>query len=454
MARILLALALLLALPLPAARAQSPIQFGPTRLENEFPDRLTFEVEVSTSLAAGEIVSAKLYHALLNANSTDQELLTVQPDGRVTLQYTWDTSNLTIPPSAPVLFHWEATDSAGNRASSTEELFRYDDVRFDWSILDDERIAVWWHDQPAEMGERVFEIAQRAINKQYGLFQAELDYQIRVIIYNDFDEFAGWHAFVHEFVGGQAFTSLGITAQIVDAYATAQEQWLNDVIPHEIAHLYFFQVTYHPLSDPPLWLNEGVAQYNEFRDHQRTLDWVHDAIRDGNLIRLKTISGSFGSDVGQVRLSYAESLSAVTYLVEAHSAAGLANLMKAYGAGKSNSQAFQTALNLTPEEFELAWLEWLGIPADMYPTPTPWPTLAPLPSPAPPTGRPPATATPTTTRPQPTITAEKTEAEGRALPATPPGAGRSVGLCASAALPAGLLFLGAAVPLARRRAKP
>ncbi|MEK6223107.1 MAG: hypothetical protein N2D54_12755, partial [Chloroflexota bacterium] len=57
-------------------------------------------------------------------------------------------------------------------------------------IREDTDLAVWWHDRPDEFGETVFGIAQRSFAKQHELFQAALDFQIRIIINNTFDEFA------------------------------------------------------------------------------------------------------------------------------------------------------------------------------------------------------------------------------------------------------------------------
>jgi len=457
---ILTSLLLLLLLPLPMVEAQSPIHFGDTHLENDFPDELAFEVEVESD--AGEIVSARLYHALRNATSTTQVALEFEPAGRVTLRYTWNTSGLTIPPGAPIFYHWEVTDSAGNRASSEEALFYYDDARYDWQVLENESIGVWWHDRPAEFGEQVFEIAQRAVGKQRSLFKVELDYPMRVIINNDQDEFTGWHPYVHDWVGGQAFTSLGVTVQIVSAYSS-QEMWLNGVIPHEIAHLYFYQVTYHPLSSPPTWFNEGVAQYNEFVDHDLDLSLAKSAILRGDLIPLRTLIGSFGNDRAKVSLAYAESLSAVTYLVEIYGAQGLSDLMAAYGEGKSNNQAFQAALGRTTDEFEADWLACLGVPEGMYVVPTPWSTPTWPPSPTMMSGLsseedvpPPATPaplrsgdysrTPTPASGADTPTPEPTAKAQVTSPPLPTPAGKTAFsfnccLCPSAGLPAVFLLL-------------
>lgn len=382
-----------------AVAQTSPITFSPTITSNNFPINLTFTTTVSST--AGDIVSAKLIFTDQKGDGGTQNILSdIEPGREVALTYEWDTRGSTVVPSQPIYYTWRVVDSEGNRANSEIELVRYDDIRFDWQILEDEAIAVWWHDQPAEFGELVFNIARASVIQQRELFQIDPELQIRILIYNNFDEFAAWHSFVSEFIGGQAFPGAGVTTQIVPQ-SNSQEQWLLDVLPHEIAHLYFFQAT-RSLSSPPAWLNEGLAQYLELDDNASSLRMAELAVLAGDRIPLYSIVGSFGNQEDKVRLAYAEGLSAVTYLIEAYGEDGLAALMAAYKSGLYDEEAFQTALGLTPLEFEYEWIVWLGASPELYPTPSPEPTAAPLPTFAmmvTPTRRPTNTPPPTETVP-------------------------------------------------------
>lgn len=129
--------------------------------------------------------------------------------------------------------------------------------------MENSDIGIWWHDRPESFGETIFEIAIAAVEHQRDLFQADLDYKMKIIIYNNSAEFAAWHNLAHDWVGGETYSNYGITVQIVkdSGYLSG---WLNNVIPYEISHLYFDQVTYNSTVSIPVWLNEGVAQYNEF----------------------------------------------------------------------------------------------------------------------------------------------------------------------------------------------
>ncbi|MDX1435646.1 MAG: peptidase MA family metallohydrolase [Anaerolineales bacterium] len=364
--------------PLKIAAQESPITFSGTEVENNFPFWSVFRATSATN--AGEIVSAKFVFKYRNATSSNLTVLDIVPGPEADLEYRWDTSNITVPPSTPIYYYWEVADSQGNRQKSEEELFLYHDQRFEWQVLERENLSVWWHDQPPEFGEEVMDIAILALQEQVDLFMFELDFPIYLIIYNDFDEFAEWHSHIGEFVGGQAFPPFGVTTQIVPADGN-QRYWLNDVIPHEISHLFFYQATFHPLSFPPTWLDEGVAQYNELTGNMSALDRVRSEAALGNLLRLTSLTGSFGQDPDQVRLSYDEGLSAVAYMVDAYGEEGMSRLLGEYREGNNGDSAFENAFGRTIIEFEQDWLASMGIPPGMYPTITPTAGYTPPPSP-------------------------------------------------------------------------
>ncbi len=394
-----MALIFTLLTPSPAFQVQSPIQFEPTQFENHFPRELIFNVRVSSRVP---ITKATLHYQLRGEASFTQVTPAFEPTATTVLSYTWKTAKLSIPPSAPIVYYWEATDADGQTARTAEQMMRYDDLNYDWQKLENDNLSVWWHNRPAEFGQQVFDIATRAFENSAQLFQAKLDFPIRIIIHNTFAEFKDWSPYFSEVYAGQAFPELGLTVQIVEGIQS-QDKWLNSVIPHEITHLYFYQVTEHPLSSPPAWLNEGLAQYFEFSDNSAQRRGAERIIRGGGLIPLRALTGGFGNvDEYKVALSYAESLSAVTYLVDTYGKEGMAKLLIAFKGGKSIEKAFQAAFNRTPEEFQQDWLNSLGVPADLYPTPTPWPTLAPIPTAVfragpPPTRMPQPSVTPATT---------------------------------------------------------
>lgn len=365
-----------------SASAQGGIQFGSTTVENFFPSRITFLITVSS--VETDIVEAEFFYARkseISSQSMRREKLDIEVGRKVVLEYTWDTSGLTVPPSMPIAFYWRVKDSAGNVAQSEESFIRYDDTRYDWQVQQNPSLAVWWHDKTPGFGQRVYKLAVEAVEHQRQLFNADISVQIRIIIYNHPDEFNAWHSVATEWVGGQAFPDYGITTQIVHGNVP-DDYWLRSVIPHEISHLFFAQVTYNPIVNAPYWLDEGIAQYHEHSDYGYQLSLVWGAAANGDLIPLSSLQVGFGSyNEERVLLAYEEALSAVLYMVEAFGERSVATLLTAYREGLSNDEAFQRAFRWTLSEFEANWASWLGVPDGMYATPTAWPKPTFRPSP-------------------------------------------------------------------------
>lgn len=371
------------------AFGQEDVTFAPTEVSIDFPDSITFH---SNAVSSGsDIVKAQFVYYLDRygaLDNTTRSQLDIQPGKNVPLTYEWDTSDITVVPWAPIVYQWRVTDADGNVYETDPQRVDYEDNRFDWQERADADVIIRWHDKPANFGEDVFEIAQKAIGKQKELFGIELAIPIQIIVYNNQDEFNDWHDVALTWVGGEAFPDFGITTQIVSSN-TPDPRWLNDVIPHEISHLYLYQAAFNPVSPVPTWLDEGVAQFNELGEDD-TSYLVKDAVKEGKLIPLTTLESGFGKhDEVRIRLAYAEGLSAVRYLVQTYGEEGLARLLADYKKGMNTEKAFLDALGVSMGQFQQDWAESVGAPRESMNTPTPWPiaTYPPVPTPGLPPGK-------------------------------------------------------------------
>jgi hypothetical protein len=355
---------------------QSGVTFSTTTIDNDFPKLISFRCNVESDVP---IIAAQFLIHLRNNPSVTYMSLDNVSGTKTTLEYTWDTINSTAFPGTPIFFSWLVSLENGDKVQSETTLTNYDDIRFTWKSKEKGMLSVWWHDRDDRFGEYVFTVSSDSIERLHELFDVDLDYPIRIIIYNTAEEFAAWNRYPYDWMEGEASPPLEITAQIVPERAD-YDSLLQAIIPHELSHLYFFQATHHPLSEPPDWLNEGIAQYNELGDKSVILRRTQEALLAGNYLPLGTLSKYFHSkEVDKVYLAYNESLSAVTYLISTFGIEGLSRLLAAYKKGHNTGDAFPMALGLTHQEFETAWMEQLGIPMRMYPTPIGIPTTHALP---------------------------------------------------------------------------
>jgi hypothetical protein len=439
----LLIFAALLAINPHEASAQEtpPIRVISIDIENNYPDGLTFHIR---AVADSPITNIMLYYKDQGDISTTRQPVEFEPSTEVITSYTWDTSRITVAPSSPIFFHWDLEDERGNQFTTPVELVYYDDLRFPWMEISDPELIVRWYEGTEAFGQFIYDAARESLTRMEEQTGKQLDFPIFVLVYANQEDFTSWHFFVDDWVGGQAFTPLGITTDIISPYSNPD--WIRAVVPHEIAHLFFYQVMDSPMASWPSWLDEGLAQYYEATDPLPALERVESAARGGTMLPLISLTGGFGRDPEQVRLSYDESLSVVIFILETWGEAGLQSLIDVFRTGENPRPAIDTALGLTWEEFEAAWITWMGVPATPKPSPVPTATLV---YPTAPSGWP----TPTKL-----IKTTATEAPGSTAPdlssTSDPSAVSDKGgisrlLCGGSTL--GALLLPALVWMARRR---
>jgi hypothetical protein len=302
--------------------------------------------------------------------SVSMEPAEFEPGPKVVASYVWKTLRDSIPPGTPIQYSWTVGDDAGNRVTTEPADYTVVDSRFAWQMLEDDDIALWWYDGDAEFGQSIFGSASQALADMEKNTGRSLPDRIHVVLYGNDRDFDSWHNYAREWVGGEAFSGMGLTVQIVPPGSSQRiERWINQVIPHEIAHLFFYQITDTPFSaGAPTWLNEGFAQYHELGAKSDELAWVQRTAERGELIPLRLLSGSFTGDDDHISLSYAESLSAVTFLLDRWGDAGMGTLLSAYKAGHNTDEALLEATGLDFDGFQQAWWEWLGGQPGAYPT--------------------------------------------------------------------------------------
>ncbi|MBI5145238.1 MAG: hypothetical protein HZA27_03525 [Candidatus Omnitrophica bacterium] len=95
--------------------------------------------------------------------------------------------------------------------------------------------------------------------------------------------------------------------------------FFETVLPHEMGHIIFREFVGFDNYSVPLWLDEGVASYQENLKHRLANRVVKDAIENGNFIglaELAKLNPQLLTDKEAVNLFYAEAVTIVSYLVK------------------------------------------------------------------------------------------------------------------------------------------
>ena len=181
-----------------------------------------------------------------------------------------------------------------------------------------------------------------------------------------------------ENVGGQAHADIRTLFALITPTAI-DDPWVGIVVPHELTHLVFDTAVENPYRFPPRWLNEGLAVYLSEGYGSGDQNRVADAVETRDLIPLVALGAQFPTDPDKTFLAYAESVSAIDYLVREHGRDAMVALVVAYKDGLTDDEAFTKALGVDLATFQAGWLEGLGAepPEQFGPQPAP---PGPLPS--------------------------------------------------------------------------
>jgi len=353
--------------------------FGTPTMEATFGEGVEFRQPVTFDEAAGRV---ELLVTLADAPGPEViEVAAPRGSGAATLRYTMSVAaDGHLLPNTPISARWRIVPADGGTPTVGPAVSGiYDDDRFDWQTASGEIVRVHWYEGSRAFGERALAIGEEAIADASALLGVTESEPIDFFIYADQDAF--YDALgpgTRENVGGQANADIRtlfahITPNAID------DPWVGIVIPHELVHLVFDTAVDNPYHFPPRWLNEGLADYLSQgfdADYRSTVDRAAD---DGELIPLDGLRGQFPTSGERFYLAYAESVSAVDYMIRTHGQDALVQLVRSYADGRTDDEAFLDALGVDVAAFDAAWLDDLGAVPSVKHGPQPAPA-GPLPA--------------------------------------------------------------------------
>jgi hypothetical protein len=292
--------------------------------------------------------------------------------GEVVLRGTYAEGH--ILPNTPVEARWRITPTPdGDPVTGPSASTVYADDRFAWQTVSGDVVRVHWYEGSQAFAERALDIGETAVRETAALLGVTEDEPVDFFIYAD--QAAFYDALgpgTRENVGGQANADIRTLFALITPNEI-DDPWVGVVIPHELVHLVFDTAVQNPYHFPPRWLNEGLATYlSEGYTAGYRADVERAAGADA-LIPLDGLGGQFPTTPDGFFLAYAESVSAVDFLIRTHGQDALLTLIDAYADGRTDDEAFQLAIGQDVAAFDAAWLGDLGmdVPARVGPVPAP-----------------------------------------------------------------------------------
>ena len=339
----------------PVEPATASLRLGAPEARGAFGEPIVFATTLSSTTEPARV---ELLTSLPGEPGWDVSIAEVRPAGAGRWRATVVRAGHIVPNTA-YGYRFRAITAEGE-VLGPEASHRVVDERLGWQVRRGERVDLWWHEGDAAFAERAARIADEAIDAAARLLGVEEVSRVDFFVYGDARAFRqAMGPATRENVGGQAHPGIRTLFGLIEP-AQVRSAWVDELIAHELAHLVFDEAVRNPYGYPPRWLNEGLAVRlsRGFTEADRQL--VEGAARAGTIIPLDGLGGHFPTRPRRFSLAYAESASAVDFLIRTHGEAGLANLIGEFARGAGIDDAFEAATGEGFAAFDDAWLASVG----------------------------------------------------------------------------------------------
>ena len=348
------------------------IQVTTNTVAIQFPDMIRFEL---AARAEDEIVKATLFYQT-NAQSCQQgaaqQEVDLKPGKEIDVSWEWELKRSgALPPGAEVTWYWKIQTKAGDLQQTEAQTLVIEDRRHNWQEVRslDENVTVQWYSGTQAFGKRVLRIVLQSLERLANELGVEAEQEIRIIIYPTSEELREALITTYEWTGGVALPQYSST--MIGA-SPGDEAWLEEVIPHELAHLLVSQLVFNCKGVwLPTWLSEGLAVVSEAPISREENDRIAEAYENGELQLLHTLEQGFSPYTEQAGLNYTQSGAVVEYLAETYGPAKIGNLLAKMQGGLLSDDALEEIYGMNTYELDSAWRIASGFAALPSLTPTP-----------------------------------------------------------------------------------
>lgn len=362
-----------------AARQAS---FNDNKAEINFPEAVTFSVNIESDVNIKNIVLEYGAEQLTCGNVIAKAFPDVTPGKDVSVSWKWDMRQSgSLPPGAKLWWRWVVTDENNNQTTSERQEIIWLDSVHDWQNISGERINLHWYSGSQSFGKTLHTAAVDALKKLDAEAGLKIEEPVDIYIYGETEDMRDAVLFEPSWTGGQAFPPHNI---VIIGINQAILEWGKSTEAHELSHVITGHMTFNCLYSVPTWLDEGMAMYSEGKLDDASQKQFDKAVQDDTLISLRALSGGFSEKADKADLSYSESYSVVNFMLKTYGRAKMTALLKGLQAGNAIDEALQQVYGLDTDGLEDAWRKGINAQpravtaATATPVPTFVPTIQPV----------------------------------------------------------------------------
>jgi hypothetical protein len=349
--------ALLLLLNPSLVAAEDDIAVIASDVDIDFPSQAVFTLEAESSV---DIVDVRLYYQVNKMNYAEvisEGWADFTPASKIEANWVWDMRNASLPPGAEVTYWWMIEDAAGNSFETSPEIMHFDDDHHLWQSLTSTvpqggELSLFWYEGGDSFAQELMDACQEGLVRLTQDIGTYPERPIKIYVYASTSDLQGAMIFPQEWSGGVAFTAF---STIAIGFPPSELDWGKRALVHELTHLVVHQATFSPYGQLPIWLDEGLAMYNEGELDPVFRSYLEEAILEDELISVRSLCSPFSAETEKARLSYAQSYSLVEYLLDNYGQDRMLDLLTLFKQGSTYDEALTEVYGFDIDGLDSRW---------------------------------------------------------------------------------------------------
>ena len=322
-----------------------------------FPSQAVFTVEAESYV---DIVDVRLYYQVDKMNYAEvvsEGWADFTSASKIEANWVWDMRNASLPPGAEVTYWWMIEDADGNRVETSPEIMHFDDGRYLWQGLTSTvpqggELFLFWYEGGDSFARELMDACEEGLARLTQDIGTYPERPIKIYIYASTGDLQGAMIFPQEWTGGVAFTEF---STIAIGISPGELDWGKRALVHELTHLVVHQATFSPYGQLPLWLDEGLAMYNEGELDPVLRSYLEGAILEDELISVRSLCSPFSAYYEIACLSYAQSYSLVEYLLDNYGQDRMLDLLALLKQGSTYDEALTEVYGFDIDGLDAGW---------------------------------------------------------------------------------------------------
>lgn len=343
-----------------------------------FPIDVTFQATIKANANITSVVLEYGTEQLTCGEVIAKAFPQFTPGKSVDVEWTWEMRQSgSLPPGATIWWRWRYTDETGNETLSDKKTITWLDSDHNWKTISAQNLNLHWYS-----GDQAF--AQDLLNASTGGLEFNksksgltADSPIDLYIFANTNDLKEAILYEPSWTGGQAFPAHDI---VIIGISQSELDWGRDAIVHELTHVLVGHLTFSCLGGVPTWLNEGLAVYSEGELDSASQSQLDNAIKNDTLLSVRSLSAGFSEVPDKAYLSYSQSYSIVSFLINTYGQDNMTNLLTSLRDGETIDNALTSTYGFNVEGLDDAWRKGIGASpraASAQPTAQPEPTYVP-----------------------------------------------------------------------------